>query len=1376
MKPTESLAPSEQGAHTGFFRGMRGTLLAWFLLLAILPTVLVSTISYRRNRAELTRNAMQQLAADRGVKELIFNSMTARWVADIDFLTKLKSLKSDMVDMAAAFKYLGADRLKALYGGKPKLLDAGDGSSYSVVHAEEHQFFKAYIKIQGYDDILLIGKEGNLVYTLQKGDDFGADLLSEAFLDTNLARLYRDLTAAAKGEVRVVDVAVFQGEPAMFMGASIYEDDTILGYLVVKLPLGYLSHRMGIRNGLGETGETYVVGPDFRMRTDSFNDPAARNVKASLLGTTDKNGIDTHAVREALDGRSGIGLIQDYRGVEVLSAWAPLEFKGLHWAMMSEMDAAEALKPVNDLALIMAGLTLGAVGLAFVLSLLVAGFIVRPIRNLTDWSRRIAAGDLVLLDIQAPANEIGVLRDGMKEAVKSLLAAHKEQERRNWLKAGQADLDDRMRGVQDVDTLCSDVITFVAKRLGAQVGAIYTNDGKGLLRLRATYAYKTRKNLSNVFKLGEGLVGQAALEKQSILITRVPQNYIAVSSGLGEMPPTGILITPLVYNDAVLGVVEIGAFDAFSEDQRTFMEEGAQRIAIALHAAAAAQQVQKALKTTQRQAEELQSQQEELKAANEELEEQTEALKESEERLRNQQEELSATNEELEEKTQALERQKHEVEKANQELERARVEVEERARDLAMASKYKSEFLANMSHELRTPLNSLLLLARSLVDNREGTLTEEQIESARVIYDGGNQLLSLINEILDLSKIEAGKMDLHLEPVFLQDLADSLRERFQHMAKDKGLVFGVDIEQDAPTKIITDRKRVEQILGNLIGNAVKFTQAGKIGVRFGGPVPEAWLSRIGLSGAEILAISVQDTGIGIPEEKQKIIFEAFQQADGTTARRYGGTGLGLSISRELAHILRGGIHLESTRGEGSTFILCLPVEAAVQPTDKERQASLPRAQNQLAGRPARDSEPLRDRPSRSLSSPDSYRAAVPDDRETIQAGDRVILVIEDDPRFALLLVRQCRERGFKCLASATGEEGLSLAAAHLPQAVILDIRLPGINGWDVLEALKGNPDLRHIPVHIMSVDDPDMEALIKGAVGFLKKPAQQEELDLVFTRFEDVLSRKMKKVLVVEDDKVLRRSVINLIGGRDVQTDEAATAAETIQAMQANKYDCIILDLGLPDMTGFDLLKTMGATENAPIPPVIVYTGRDLTPDEEITLRQYAESIIIKGVKSDQRLLDEVSLFLHRVVGGMPEKQRKMIIDLHDADAMFQSKTVLMVDDDMRNVFALSRLLEERGLKVLKAADGRQALDILESRSDVDLVLMDIMMPVMDGYEAMHEIRSQSRFHNLPIIALTAKAMTGDRERCIQAGANDYLVKPVDLKRLLSMMRVWLYR
>ena len=498
-----------------------------------------------------------------------------------------------------------------------------------------------------------------------------------------------------------------------------------------------------------------------------------------------------------------------------------------------------------------------------------------------------------------------------------------------------------MRGVQEVDSLSSDVVAFVAQRLGAQVGAMYISDGKGFLRLRATYAYKTRKGLSNVFQLGEGLVGQVALEKQSILITHVPQDYIAVSSGLGEMPPSCILITPLVYNDAVLGVIEIGAFDAFSEDQRIFMEEGAQRIAIALHAATAAQQVQKALKTTQRQAEELQSQQEELKAANEELEEQTQALKESEERLKNQQEELRATNEELEEKTQALERQKHEVERANRELERARTEVEERAQDLALASKYKSEFLANMSHELRTPLNSLLLLARSLVDNREGTLTEEQLESARVIYDGGNQLLSLINEILDLSKIEAGKMNLHLEPVFLHDLADRLQQRFQHMVKDKALEFEIDIEQGLPDKITTDQKRVEQILGNLIGNAVKFTSSGQIRVRFGEQAPEGCLSRIGLLGAEVLAISVQDTGIGIPEEKQKIIFEAFQQADGTTARRYGGTGLGLSISRELAHLMGGGICLESRYGEGSTFTLCLPLKAGAPGPDQERSASPP---------------------------------------------------------------------------------------------------------------------------------------------------------------------------------------------------------------------------------------------------------------------------------------------------------------------------------------------------------------------------------------------------------------------------------------------------
>jgi CheY-like chemotaxis protein/HAMP domain-containing protein len=1195
-------------------------------------------------------------------------------------------------------------------------------------------------------------------------------LISRPYQETNLARLYQGLKAAKPGEVLVVDAALFENNVAMFMGTPVFQGDVCLGYLAFQLPLKYLSRRMSSREGMGRTGEIYLVGSDRRMRSDSFNDPVNRTVKVSLSGTVEQNGVDSKGVREALAGKSDKCILTDYLGKKVLSAYAPLTVNGLQWAILAEVDMEEALAPAAALAKITAGLAVAVALLVLALSLLASGRIARPIRSLTDWSRRVTGGDLTLVDIKAPKNEIGVLNESFREAVKSMRAARSEEERRNWQKTGLSELDDRMRGEQDPDVLCRNIVTFIAKYLKARVGAFYLDNGDGVFNLKASYAYKTRKNLSNEFKMGEGLIGQAALEKQSILLTDVPDDYIAISSGLGEKPPKNILVMPLVFNELTLGVIELGSFEAFSEDQRTFLEENGERISIALNSASARQQLQKALGVTQQQAEELETQQEELRAANEELEEQTQALEESEQKLKAQQEELEVANEELREKNEYLEQQKREIEET-------RKAIEVKAEELEIAGKYKSEFLANMSHELRTPLNSLLLLSSILSENKEGNLTEDQLESTQVIYQSGNDLLSLINEILDLAKIESGKMELQSEEILIKDIADSIAANFQHMIDDKGLRLAINISENAPTDIHTDRKRVEQIIKNLMSNAIKFTEKGGVTVDFSRPGGDVNLSGSELAGQDAIAIAVRDTGIGISPEDQKIIFEAFQQVEGGTARQYGGTGLGLSISRELARLFGGEIHLISEKGKGSTFTLYLPIKAEKKRSseigDRKRgpeDSSAFRAPHSAFESSLRGVGPYG--PEAELRTPSS----IEDDRDSLSKDEKAILVIEDDPKFARLLLKLCHERGLKCLATPFGEEGLELAEKYLPEAIILDIKLPGIDGWTVLETLKESPKIRHIPVHIMSVEEPTMEAFRKGAIGYLMKPVKKEDLEAAFHKLDEVSSKEVKTLLVVEDDENLRKSIIKLIGNGDVCSEEAANGEETIRALKSKTFDCMIMDLGLPDMTGFQLLKALEAEEGVTIPPVIVYTGRELTREEDAQLREYAESIIIKGVKSEERLLDEASLFLHRVVSKMPEKKRQMITSLHDTDVMFKDKTVLVVDDDMRNVFALSRVLEERGMRVLKAENGQKALKVLKDTPEVDLVLMDIMMPVMDGYETMKRIRAQETFRKLPVIALTAKAMKEDKMRCIAAGASDYLTKPVDVNRLISMMRVWLYR
>jgi len=971
-------------------------------------------------------------------------------------------------------------------------------------------------------------------------------------------------------------------------------------------------------------------------------------------------------------------------------------------------------------------------------------------------TEQIALGDLDIEIKGDPKAGTGILAS-LRTMIGSLRERRDEAEQQGWLNTGQSELENQMRGDQTIETLCGNIITHIANYLEIQIGTLYVNEGNGTFRLMASYAYKTRKNLSNEFKIGQGLIGQAALERQSIVLTNVPDDYIAITSSLGKKKPTNILVIPLIYNEIVLGILEIGSFDIFSELQITILEQISERIAIVINSSQARARLQDALEVTQRQAEDLESQQEELRTANEELEEQTQKLQVSEEQLKSQQEELQVTNEELEQKTQALEMERKQVIEKNIELKDIGRDLEQRAKELEISSRYKSEFLANMSHELRTPLNSLLILAQDLVSNKKNNLDKDQVESATIIENSGQELLNLINEILDLSKIEAGRMDINIESVSLSEIAEGITTNFKHLTYDKGIELTVTSKTNLPETVQTDQQKLDQIIKNLISNAVKFTEKGEVSVEFYRPGEEVNLSRSGLDSQKAIAISVTDTGIGIPGDKQLDIFEAFHQVDGSTSRLYGGTGLGLSISRELAKILGGEIQLESTEGKGSTFTLYLPIEKAEVKREYVKREDVKREDVKRESRI-------------------THHASIPDDRDDVEENDRVILVIEDDSQFAKILSKFCHERHFKCIHAGDGETGLGLADKYRPDAIILDIRLPGIKGWEVLEALKDDSKTRHIPVHMMSVEEETIDAFKKGAIGYLTKPVTEEQLGHAFTKIEDMIDRTIKNLLVVEDDKIMRKNIINLIGNSDVKTKAVANGREAVKELKTNSYDCVILDLNLPDISGFEVLSRLDEAEDISIPPVIVYTGRDLTREEEYQLQKYAASIIVKGVVSQERLLDETALFLHRVVDNLPARKRKMISRLHDEDVLFEGKKILVVDDDMRNVFAISKILQEKGMDVHKAGDGKNALDLLDKKPDMDLVLMDIMMPIMDGYEAMRRIRSQERFRGLPILAITAKAMKEDRDDCIAAGANDYIAKPVQIERLLSLMRVWLYK
>ncbi|MEA3444036.1 MAG: response regulator, partial [Bacteroidota bacterium] len=874
-----------------------------------------------------------------------------------------------------------------------------------------------------------------------------------------------------------------------------------------------------------------------------------------------------------------------------------------------------------------------------------------------------------------PLSEHDTMGISLVKMASSLQEATHETEQQNWIKTGVNDLNDHMRGDLDITTISRNIITFISKYIGAQIGAIYLADkDEKTLQLTASYAFSKRKGINNKIEFGEGLVGQAAFERELISVSEVPENYIRINSGLGDSVPRNIVVLPIIFEDNVIGVIELGSIEEFDDLKINFLGMMVENLAISLNSSAARTEVQLLLGKTREQAdslqqqqeelkqtnEELQVQQEELRVANEELEEQTIALKKSEQNLQQQQEELRITNEELEEKTTSLEKQKQRITEKNTELEIARNDIEQKAEELEITSRYKSEFLANMSHELRTPLNSLLILSQNLSANKHKNLRPEQIESSKIIYKSGTDLLTLINEILDLSKIESGRMTVNLEEINLESMGDSVRQYFDHMIDEKGLDLNIIVDNEAPDIIISDRQRIDQIIKNLMSNAIKFTDKGNVTVKIFQPHEGTDLSRSGLKPNETIAISVSDTGIGIPEEKQIAIWEAFQQADGSTSRKFGGTGLGLSISRSLAKLLQGEIKLVSQVDKGSEFTLYLPVEM------KEHD------EHGLAAKIVKHGVELKPREAKTAKTKSRKQVVVKkeliiepatmhkeithaeDDRLKINKTDRSILIVEDDPEFAKILYELCHEKGFKSLVSYTGEEGLELAEKHLPNAILLDINLPGIDGLTVLDLLKDNPDTRHIPVHMVSSHEVTIDAFKKGAIGYLTKPVNREDLVGALEKLEEFIDRKMKDLLIIEDDENLRKSIKMIIGDVDVQTTDVGTGKKAIEAICSKNFDCMVLDLGLPDMSGFELLKKLEKEKDIKIPPVIIYTGKELTREENNELQKFTHSIIIKGVKSEERLLDETALFLHRVVSEMPDDQKKMITNLHDKEKLFE--------------------------------------------------------------------------------------------------------------------------
>lgn len=964
--------------------------------------------------------------------------------------------------------------------------------------------------------------------------------------------------------------------------------------------------------------------------------------------------------------------------------------------------------------------------------------ITQRIKAIDGIANEISAGNYSIKITDETSDALGGIAGSLNRMAESLQFSFSSLSEKEWMQTGIASLNDLMISDQNMHGLTHSVLNYLTEYVSANAGAFYLANGDGDLELKSTYAIPSDYKFLKL-NAGEGFAGQAASSGKLMEVKDIPAELYAVRFISGDVSPRSVVAVPIFFNRVLKGVIELASLEEFSAKQKAFIEAATYNIGIAINTTQNRQRVEELLEETQSQSEELQSQHSELENINAELETQAEKLQASEEELKVQQEELLQTNRELEERS-------RELEEKNELILERNLDIQKKAEELALSTRYKSEFLANMSHELRTPLNSILLLSRLLSENHPNNLKQEQIEYAEVIQTSGKGLLTLIDEILDLSKIEAGKMDLEYSDVVIQSVADGLSSLLAPLAKEKGIEFSIDIDSDVPGTLETDRLRLEQILKNLLSNALKFTKKGSVRLR------------ISKSGSNIV-FSVIDTGIGIPAEKQLTIFEAFQQADGSTRRQFGGTGLGLSISRELAKLLGGEILLKSEEGKGSEFSLHVPMRKIKTP-EAPAEINIPQF-NPLTAE------------NRYIT--DVVPPAIPDDRNTLVSGDKVILIIEDDTSFAKSLLDFTRNKGYKGVVAVRGDEGIQLAKEILPTGILLDIQLPVKSGWQVMDELKSDPLTRPLPVHMMSSHEVRMKGLSKGAVDFISKPVAFEKLSEMFKKIEEALTRHPKKVLIVEENTKHAEALSYFLDSYQVVTEIKTSVKDVILALNNDGVDCVILDMGIPTQGAYDTLEEIKKTKGFETLPIIIFTGKNLSHVEEAKLKKYADSIVIKTAHSYERILDEVSLFLHLVEENKKENKGSRYKRLGELSEVLKGKKVLVADDDVRNIFSISKSLETFGVDVISAMDGREALEQLEKNPDIDLVLMDMMMPEMDGYESTRRIRENPKHKQLPIIAVTAKAMTGDREKCINAGASDYITKPVDIDQLISLLRVWLY-
>lgn len=1304
----------------------------------VILSITLGLVSINKIKETLIEQKYENLTATRDSKIKQLDAIFKLYKKQINLLTGTTYVKTLSSDFLKIHNEVGVDAFSKFPINNEKIkkqLPKWDA------------FYKKYTDTYPFDDVYIISEEyGHVLYTFGKKNDYGTNLSNGEYRKSGLAKIWKKV----KKYKRVVfyDMNAYEplnGKPSMFIGAPVYINGEFKSILVYKIDNAFIEDIMQFRSGYGKSQEDYLVGSDFLMRSSSFISPKTHSLKNSFK-YPQSGKAETTATKEALRGLDQTKTVIDYTGNEVLSSYTAFNIdEELTWAMVSEIDLSEVMEKPTQLRNTLFIITLITFLIVMaILYVIVQKYIINSLdtfqNGLLDFFKYLnrESSDIKLLN-DSTKDEIGIMSSAVNQGIEKTRNNIEKNDIETWIKDGLNELNQLLINLKSLNDVSTESINFISNYISAGVGVFYVfDDKKNNLVQYSSFAHIIRDELSTSFKIGEGVIGQVAFQKQPILLKNIKKDESLITTGTVTQSSYNTYTYPLIYNDTLYGVIELGAFEEFKKEVIEFLDASNKAICIALSTATQNNKVQELLENTREANIELERNQLALQEANAQMEEQQQQLEEANANMEEQQQQLEEANANMEEQQQQLKISEQNLKLQNQQLEETKRDIQRKADELTQSGRYKSEFLANMSHELRTPLNSIILLSSLLQKNSKKTLNNDDIKKAKTIFDSGNDLLRLINDILDLSKVESGKMQVIIDRFNSGDLLRQMKDTFDFTASDKGLRF--EIEDTYNNVIHNDKDRISQIVRNLVSNAFKFTQEGTITVAI---EPSKDLNKS-------FRLSVKDTGIGIPKEKQDLIFKAFTQADGGTSREYGGTGLGLSISKELSKLLGGYISLESVENKGSTFSIDLPNLTSDDIEYQEEKA---------------EEEVILEKPIVSQTTTLRSNNIPNDDRNIITSNEEAYLIIDDDVTFSEVVYEEIKSNHSKALIAYDGTSGLKLVKEYNIKGIMLDLTLPDMNGVDILKELKSNNATKHIPVHIISSKDKNHETLELGAIGYLQKPVLEGDIDDVISSIDSFQKKKIKDLLIVEDNRVHREALIELVG-EGVNIKGVKTASEAIHEVKKEVYDTVVVDLGLMGGSGYEVCEYIKNTH--PKLPIIIYTGKDITDEDKVKLREYSNSIIIKTANSNERILNEINLFLHRDTKEEKEEDNE-IFDTVDLENL----NILIVDDDIKNIFVLDAALKEFNASTFTAFNGQEAIDLLEENTNIDLVLMDIMMPIMNGYEAMERIRQNEDLKHIPIIAVTAKAMKEDREKCISLGADDYMSKPIDLNILGNLIKVW---